>query len=128
MSKRSIFVPEAGKPGGPYAHAVRAGDLLFMAGATPNRPDGTLVEGDFEIQARATFENLKIVAEADGANLSQAARVGVYLRDLKDFAAMNEIFAEYFGEEAPARTTLQADLPGFDIEVDAILYSPLVRE
>lgn len=129
MSKRSLFVPEAGRPGGPYAHAVRAGDLIFMAGATPNRPDGTWVEGDFETQARATFDNLKIVAEADGADLSQAVRVGVYLRNLDDFPAMNEIFAEYFGkEQPPARTTLQADLPGFSIEVDAVLYSPQTPE
>lgn len=124
MSKQPIFTPDAGRPGGPYTHAVRAGDFLFLSGATPNRPDGTQVEGDFETQARATFENLAKVAASGGGSLRDTVRVGVYLRTLDDFAAMNELFAEYFGDRQAARTTLQADLPGFDIEVDAILHSP----
>lgn len=128
MTRESIFTPDAGRPGGPYAHAVRAGDFLFLAGATPNRPDGSLVEGDFEVQARATFDNLVKVAASGGAELHQAVRVGVYLRTLDDFSKMNDIFAEYFAQEPPARTTLQANLPGFDIEVDAVIYAPQVQE
>jgi|SRR5690606_7458989 len=128
MKKQPIVTPDAGRPGGPYAHAVRAGDFLFLSGATPNRPDGSLVEGPFGQQARATFENLAKVAESGGGSLQDAVRVGVYLRDLGDFAEMNELFAEYFGDRSAARTTLQADLPGFAIEVDAVLYSPLEQE
>lgn len=124
MSKESIFAPDAGRPGGPYTHAVRAGDFLFLSGATPNRPDGTQVEGDFATQTRAAFENLATIAASGGGSLKDTVRVGVYLRTLDNFAEMNELFAEYFGDQQTARTTLQADLPGFDIEVDAILFSP----
>jgi len=124
MSKQPIFSENAGKPGGPYTHAVRAGDFVYLAGATPNRPDGTLVEGDFTTQARATFENLRIVAEAADASLADTVRVGVYLRTLDHFREMNALYTEYFGEGTTARTTLQANLPGFEIEVDAVLYAP----
>lgn len=124
MTKQVVSTPNAGPPGGPYSQAVVAGDFVYLAGATPSRPDGTRVEGPFTEQARVTFDNMVAVADAAGASLADAVRVGVYLRDLGDFAAMNELFAEYFGDEPPARTTLQADLPGFDIEVDAVLYRP----
>ncbi len=125
MSKEAIFTPDAGRPGGPYTHAVRAGDFLFLSGATPNRPDGSQVEGDFEAQARATIENLAKVAASGGASLKDAVRVGVYLRTLDNFAELNSLFVEYFGDQQVARTSLQADLPGFEIEADAILYSPI---
>lgn len=124
MSKKVISTPNAGPPGGPYSQAVIAGDYVYLAGATPSRPDGTRVEGSFTEQARACFDNLAAVADAAGASLADAVQVGVYLRDLDDFAAMNELFAEYFGERPPVRTTLQADLPGFAIEVDGVLYRP----
>lgn len=124
MPKQPIFSENAGKPGGPYTHAVRAGDFVYLAGATPNRPDGTLVEGDFVTQARATFENLKTIAEASGASLEDAVRVGVYLRTLDHFQDMNSLYVEYLGEGTTARTTLQANLPGFEIEIDAVLYAP----
>jgi len=122
MDKQIIMTDQAGPPGGPYSQAVVAGNLVFCAGSTPTRPDGTRVEGGFEAQARATFENLKVVAEAAGTSLDHAVRVGVYLRDFADFDAMNVLFAEYFGSSAPpARTTLEAPLPGFVIEIDAVL-------
>lgn len=122
MTKKIISTPNAGPPGGPYSQAVVAGEHIYLAGATPSRPDGTRVQGPFAEQARVTFDNLAAVAEAAGASLADAVRVGVYLRDFDDFAAMNELFAEYFGDAPPARTTLQANLPGFDIEIDAVLY------
>lgn len=122
--KRTVSTPNAAPPGGPYSQAVIAGDFVHLAGATPHRPDGSLVEGTFEEQARATFDNLAAVAEAAGSSLADAVQARVYLRDLGDFAAMNEVFGRYFGAEPPVRTTLQADLPGFLIEVDAVLYAP----
>lgn len=124
MTKQPIFSDDAGKPGGPYTHAVRAGDLVFLSGATPNRPDGSLVDGDFTTQARAVFDNLATIAAEAGASLADTVRVGVYLRSLDDFAEMNTLYAEYFGERTTARTTLQADLPGFAIEVDVVLHAP----
>lgn len=124
MAKKTIHTPEAAPPGGPYSQAVVAGDFVYLAGATPHRTDRSLVEGSFAEQAHATFTNLATVAEAAGSSLADAVRVGVYLRDLDDFAEMNTLFAEYFGTEPPVRTTVQADLPGFAIEVDAVLHNP----
>jgi len=124
MPKRVVSTPEAAPPGGPYSQAVIAGDTIYLAGAVPALPDGSRVEGTFEEQARQTFTNLQKVAEAAGASLKDAVRVGVYLRDFADFAAMNAIFLEFFGEEnPPVRTTLPVALNGFDIEIDAVLYT-----
>jgi reactive intermediate/imine deaminase len=122
--KQVIITPDAAPPGGSYSHAVIAGDFVHLAGATPHRTDRSLVDGPFEEQARATFDNLVAVAKAAGSSLADAVQARVYLRDLDDFQAMNEIFQEYFGDEPPVRTTIQADLPGFLIEVDAVLYKP----
>ncbi|ROT33042.1 RidA family protein [Micromonospora sp. HM5-17] len=123
MPKKIIVADRAAPPGGPYSHAVVAGDFAYLAGACPVLPDGTWVTGDFAAQARAAFDNLAAVAEAAGGDLSKAVRVGVYLRDFADFPTMNEIYQEYFGtENLPARTTLPVALNGFDIEVDAVLY------
>lgn len=124
MAKRVVSTPEAAPPAGPYSQAVVAGDHIYLAGAVPNRPDGTPVGGSFEEQARQTFTNLQKIAESAGASLADAVRVGVYLRNYGDFQAMNALFAEFFGEEnRPVRTTLPIALNGFDIEVDAILYT-----
>ncbi|MGI5183641.1 RidA family protein [Dactylosporangium sp. CA-152071] len=124
MPKRTVMTDQAAPPGGPYSHAVAAGDTIYLAGAIPALPDGTRVTGPFEEQARAAFRNLAAVAAACGASLDQAVRVGVYLRDFTDFPAMNAIYAEFFGpDNLPVRTTIPVPLVGFDIEVDAVLYT-----
>ena len=79
------------------------------------------METSFEDQARQTFRNLEAVATAAGASLADAVRVGVYLRDMAHFAVMNRVYAEFLREPMPVRTTIQSNLPGFDIEVDAII-------
>lgn len=124
MAKHVVHTDNAAPPGGPYAQAVICGDTVYCAGVTPTRADGTQVHGSFEEQARAAFANLQAVADAAGTSLADAVRVGVYLRDFADFAAMNDLFAEYFGDQPPARTTVPVDLPGFAIEIDAILALP----
>ncbi|MGK5677815.1 RidA family protein [Actinoplanes sp. URMC 104] len=124
MPKRAIKAEKAAPAGGPYSHAVVAGDFVYLAGAVPALPDGTWVTGSFAEQAHAAFRNLAAVAEAAGASLDQAVRLGVYLRDFDDFAEMNEIYAEYVkGDNLPVRTTLPVPLVGFDIEIDAVLYT-----
>ncbi|WP_026207961.1 RidA family protein [Catelliglobosispora koreensis] len=124
MAKKIVMAADAAPAGGPYSHAVIAGDTVYLAGACPVLPDGTWVRGSFEEQARATFTNLRKVAEAAGSSLSDAVKVGVYLRDFADFPKMNEIYVEFFGtENLPVRTTIPVALNGFDIEVDAILYT-----
>ena len=121
MAKEEIRSDEAPPPGGVYSQGVRAGGFVFLAGQGPFRPDGAKADGGFDAQARQTFQNLTAVAKAAGGSLGDAVRVGVFLRDMENFPAMNDIYREFFPEPYPARTTVQSDLPGFEIEVDAVL-------
>jgi 2-iminobutanoate/2-iminopropanoate deaminase len=107
----------------PYSHAVvTSGRLCFIAGQGPVDPaTGSFIEGDFEAQARQTLDNLRAVAEAAGSDLSRAVKVNAYLADMGDFPRFNEVYREYFTGERPARTTVQSNLPGFLVEVDAVL-------
>ena len=124
MPKRAIMTHQAAPPGGPYSHAVVAGDTIYLAGAVPALPDGTRVTGSFADQAHAAFRNLAAVAEAAGSSLDRAVRVGVYLRDFGDFGELNDIYKQYIkGDNLPVRTTLPVPLVDFDIEIDAILYT-----
>jgi 2-iminobutanoate/2-iminopropanoate deaminase len=119
MSK-AINAAAAPPQAGPYSHAVRTGDLVFLAGQGPFDPAGAPRPETFEDQARLTFRNLAAVAEAAGGSLADAVRVGVYLRDMDDFAAMNTVYAEFFTEPYPARTTIQSSMK-ISIEVDCVL-------
>ena len=124
MPKRAVITDKAAPAGGPYSHAVVAGDTIYLAGAIPARPDGTRITGTFAEQAHSAFQNLAAVAEAAGSSLDDAVRVGVYLRDFADFPEMNEIYRQYIkGDNLPVRTTLPVPLVGFDIEIDAVLYT-----
>ncbi|SDT79566.1 RidA family protein [Actinoplanes derwentensis] len=123
MPKRAVITDKAAPAGGPYSHAVVAGDTIYLAGAIPALPDGTRITGTFAEQAHSAFQNLAAVAEAAGSSLDDAVRVGVYLRDFADFPEMNEIYRQYIkGDDLPVRTTLPVPLVGFDIEIDAVLY------
>lgn len=122
MSKRIVTTTDAPAPSGAYSQAVVAtGQFAFLAGQGPFRRDGKQVEGGFEAEARQTFANLAAVADAAGASLADAVRVGVFLREMENFDAMDAIYREFFPEPRPARTTVQSDLPGFCIEVDAVI-------
>jgi 2-iminobutanoate/2-iminopropanoate deaminase len=124
MPKRAIVTDKAAPVGGPYSHAVVAGDTIYLAGAVPARPDGTRVTGPFAEQAHAAFRQLAATAAAAGSSLDQAVRVGVYLRDWANFAELNEIYQEYIkGPDLPVRTTLPVPLEGIEIEIDAVLYT-----
>jgi 2-iminobutanoate/2-iminopropanoate deaminase len=107
----------------PFSMAVEtSGRLLFISGQGPIDPaSGEIVAESFEQQARLTLDNLKAVTDAGGGSLSNAVKVNAYLRDMDDFPVFNEIYREYFPEPRPARTTVPAALPRFDIEVDAII-------
>ncbi len=108
---------------GPYSQAVRAGGLLFTSGQIALDPvTGNLVEGDFEKQARRVFDNLRAVLTAAGTTFSSVIRVTVYLADLGNFQTLNSIYAEYFGDHKPARSTVGAvSLPkGAAVEIDLI--------
>ncbi|MDQ1445392.1 MAG: 2-iminobutanoate/2-iminopropanoate deaminase [Acidimicrobiaceae bacterium] len=119
--RRPVSTTEAAAPAGPYSQGVVFNGVLYLAGQGPVTPDGRLLTGAFAEQAHQVFRNLTAVAKAAGGDLRRAVRVGVFLTDLSDFAEMNEIYREYFSEPFPVRTTIQSNLPGFAIEVDAIV-------
>ena len=124
MPKETIHTDGAPTAVGTYSQAVRVGQFVFLSGQIPLVP-GTMevAAGDFRARARQVFENLKAVAEAAGGSLNDAVKLTIFLTDLDDFAAVNEVMAEYCDEPYPARAAVQvAALPkGVDVEADAIL-------
>ena len=127
MPRNPIHTELAPAAIGPYSQAVRAGNLVFLSGQTPLDPaTGVLVEGDISVQARRAFDNIKAVCEAAGGSMDDIVRVGLYLTDLGQFAAVNAVMAEYFQTPYPARSTIEVPaLPkGADFEVDAVLVLP----
>jgi len=123
MAMDYIATNDAPKAIGPYSQAVRAGNLLFLSGQIPLDPAvGELVQGDFATQARRVFENLKAVLAAAGATFANVTRATVFLTDLGNFQTLNGIYAEYFGDHKPSRSTVGvAALPkGANVEIDLI--------
>lgn len=108
-------------PAGPYSPGIVHNGVLYLAGQGPFNSAGERVGETFADQVRQTFANLQANAEAAGTSLHNAVRYGVYLRSLDDFAEFNAIAAEYFVEPYPVRTTIEAALRGFDVEIDAIV-------
>jgi reactive intermediate/imine deaminase len=128
-SNRSIInTANAPKAIGPYSQGVGAGEALYLSGQIPLDPaTGELVTGDITAQTRRVFENIKAVLEAAGASFGDVVRVGIYLTDLGNFTAVNEVMKHYFAEPYPARSTIGvAALPrGAAVEIDVI--ASLVR-
>ena len=122
-----IFPKGAPAPRGPYSPAVRAGDFIFVSGqvaADPVTNEWSL--GDIKHETRVVLNNIRRVLEGAGASLADVVKCGVFLKDGKDFAAMNEVYIEFFGDQRPARTTIEAKFanPDIKIEIDAIAYKP----
>lgn len=114
-------------PRGPYSPAVRAGDFVFVSGQLPiDAASNRVVSASVAEQTRQTIENLQTVLSAAGAGLADVVKCSVFLADIRDFAAMNEVYAEFFGEAKPARSTVQAVLPSAEarVEIDCIAYAP----
>ena len=121
--KQSIASPLAPKPVGPYSAALRAGQLLFVSGQVPLDPaTGRMVEGDIAVQTRRVLENIGALLEAAGLSYAHVVRTTVFLADMNDFQAMNEVYATFFSEPYPARSTVQAARLPRDarIEIDVI--------
>lgn len=124
MSRQPIHSDAAPAAIGPYSQAVRSGNTVYLSGQIPLDPATmTLVEGDIATQAHRVFRNLQAVCEAAGGSLDGVVRVGIYLIDLADFAAVNEVMAHYFAAPYPARSTIGVSaLPrAARVEVDAVL-------
>src|SRR5690349_12196376 len=108
---------------GPYSQAVVSGGFAFLSGQIPLDPaTGQMLEGDISAQTERVLENLKAVLEACGSSLSRVVKTTVYLKDMGEFARMNEVYARFFAENAPARATVEAArLPrGASVEIDCI--------
>jgi 2-iminobutanoate/2-iminopropanoate deaminase len=122
-----ISPPGAPAPRGPYSPAVRAGDTIYVAGQiSVDAISGKVISGDVQVETRQVLTNIKNILEGCGSSLSQVVRCGVYLINTADFQAMNEVYAEFFGDAKPARTTIiVASLPlvGAKVEIDAVAYT-----
>lgn len=120
---RKVLSPDAPAPIGPYSQAVVAGNLLFASGQIPLDPrTGALVEGPIGVQTERVMQNLAAVLTEAKLGWTNVVKTTVYLVDMADFAAMNEVYARYLGNEAPARATVQvAALPkGARVEIDLV--------
>jgi 2-iminobutanoate/2-iminopropanoate deaminase len=123
-NREIIDAPGAPPAIGPYSHAVRVDGLLFCSGQIPLDPDtGELVGETAAEQARRCLENLQAVCAAAGCSLGQAVRLTIYMTDLGEFAAVNEVYGSFFAEQPPARVTVGvAQLPkGAYVEIDAVV-------
>jgi 2-iminobutanoate/2-iminopropanoate deaminase len=122
-----ITPPGIPAPRGPYSPAVRAGDFIFVAGQGPVDPATNQFSfGDIKHETRIVLENIRRILEGCGAGMADVVRCGVFLGNGDDFSAMNEVYAEFFGEHKPARTTVETRfaVKEMKVEIDAIAYKP----
>lgn len=126
MKRRAVQTDQAPKAIGPYEQAIRVDGFVYTAGQIPIDPKtGELVTGGIAQQTRRVLENLKAVLEASGSTLDRVVKATVFLKNMADFPAMNEVYGEYFGGAKPARSTVAvAELPkGALVEIDLVALS-----
>ncbi len=121
-----ISTPGAPAPRGPYSPAVRAGDFIYVSGQVGLDPaTGKLAPGGIGAETRQVLSNIQKLLEACGASMAEVVRCGVFLTEAADFKPMNEVYAEFFGEAKPARTTIivaALPMPEAKIEIDVVAY------
>jgi 2-iminobutanoate/2-iminopropanoate deaminase len=126
MAKKTIVKPAKSPAAvGPYNHGVRVGDLLFCAGQIPIDPaTGNLAGGDIKVQTERVLENVKAILDDQNLTFGNVVKTTVFLTNLADFAAMNEVYAKYFTADYPARSTIQvAALPkGANVEIEVVAH------
>jgi len=126
MAQKTVIKPAKSPAAvGPYNHAIRTGDLLFCAGQIPIDPSsGDLVQGDIKMQTHRVLENVKTILEDQKLSFANVVKSTVFLTNLADFGGMNEVYAKYFTEDFPARSTIQvAALPkGANVEIEVVAH------
>lgn len=124
MTKQIIKPAKSPAPVGPYNHAVRVGDLLFCSGQIPLDSAGNLVSGDIQSETEQVLKNVQAILEDQGLSFQNVVKSTVFMTNLGDFAAMNEVYARYFTSNHPARSTIQvAALPkGAKVEIEVIAH------
>lgn len=113
------------EPRGPYSHAVKAGGFIYVSGQGPIDPETNDYSfGTIEHETRVVLGNVRRILEGVGSSMSKVVKCNVYLRDGRDFAAMNRVYAEFFGDDKPARTTIECKFanPEMKVEIDAVAY------
>ncbi len=119
--RKIVRTQDAPRPRGVYSPAIVADGFVFVSGQGSVNPKTNELElGDIKSETRRTLRNIEALLEAAGSSLKDIVRIGVFLADIKDFDAMNEVFREFFPEDPPARTTVGAQLPKIKIEIDCI--------
>ena len=120
-----VYLPDLPRPAGPYSPAVRGGDFVYVSGQVPRDPaTGALAGDDVTTQARAVLGNVRRVLEAAGASTADVVSVIVYLVNVDDWGAFNEVYKEFFKEPFPSRTAVGCDLRGILVEVSCVAYAP----
>lgn len=122
-----LVIPGAPAPMGPYSPAVRAGDFIFVSGQGSVDPmTNKIVLGDIREETRMTLNNIKRILEGCGSSLADVVKCNVYLTHASDFAAMNEVYSEFFGDQKPARATIQCGMvmPEMKVEIECTAYVP----
>lgn len=122
MPRTPVRSHEAPPPSGGYSQGIATGDYLFLAGQGPYDDSGSRVGSTVAEQVRRVLENLDAVARAAGGSLQNAVRVGMYISDMAHFDEMDAEYRRFFSDPMPARTTIQSDLVGFDVEGDAVVW------
>jgi 2-iminobutanoate/2-iminopropanoate deaminase len=125
MSKQQISTQSGASPIGAYSQGIRAGDFIFVSGQGPLDPaTGQLIHGTIEEETARVLENIKIILEAGGASMADVVKTSVHLSDTALFERFNRVYATYFPDPKPARTTVGSQLPRQDmlVEIDAIAY------
>ncbi len=125
MAKRRIETKAGAQPIGAYSQGMRAGDFIFVSGQGPLDPhSGDICGGNIEEQTARTLGNIKAILEAGGASMADVVKVTAHLSDLSLFERYNRVYASYFPDPKPARTTVGSQLLGILVEIDAIAYVP----
>ena len=123
MPKQQITTTTGAKPSGAYSQGIRAGDFIFVSGQAPRDPvTGALIGTTIEEQTARTIENIKAILLAAGASLADVVKVTAHLSDMSLFDGYNRVYATYFPDPKPARTTVGSQLHGILVEIDAIAY------
>ena len=124
MSKYTVSTDKAPAAIGPYSQAVKAGNMLFVSGQLPINPSTGAIPEGIEAQTKQSLENLKAIIESENAALKDVVKCTVFLKDMNTFADMNQVYAEYFTEDFPARAAVEvARLPkDVAVEIEAIVY------
>ncbi len=124
--RKTVRTDAAPTPSGPYSQAVIAGDFIYVAGQGPKDPQsGKMIVDSVQAETRQVLKNIQTILEAAGATMADVVKCNVYLASRHDFGAMNEVYAEFFPSEPPARTTVEAHPPAvIRVEIDCVAYKP----